>query len=166
MKPQNSAEINKRYAGFFGYFFALLLFSLLCIYFLFRTHQDQMERLGAQQASLNTVQNQQMMLSDKMDKLLRDFKLVNSGEVQGNSFLISEIGLKQEEMTRTYQQTDTSAFPVYGALLREMRTALLLKDSISSLLNQEAFLKASLNSCITSYGRARQDVNRNSDRFR
>ena len=58
MKPQNNAEINKRYAGFFGYFFALLLFSLLCIYFLFRTHQDQLERLGAQQASLNTVQNQ------------------------------------------------------------------------------------------------------------
>jgi hypothetical protein len=166
MKPQNSVEINKKYAAFFGYFFSLLLFSLLCIYFLFRTHQDQMERLGAQQASLNTVQNQQMMLSDKMDKLLRDFKLVNSGEVQGNSFLISEIGLKQEDMARTYQKTDTSAFPVYGVMLREMRTALILKDSISSMLNREAFLKAALNSCITSYGKAQQKVNRNSDRFR
>ena len=107
-----------------------------------------------------------MMLSDKMDKLLRDFKLVNSGEVQGNSFLISEIGLKQEDMARSYQKTDTAAFPVYGVMLREMRTALLLKDSISSLLNREAFLKAALNSCISSYGRARQQVDRNSSRFR
>ncbi len=166
MRPENNSEINRGYAVFFGYFFSLLLFSLLCIYFLFRTHQDQTERIGAQQASLNTIQNQQLVLSDKMDKLLRDFRLINSNQVQGNSFLIAEVGLKQEDMARTYRTFDTTAFPVYGAVLREMRTSLLLKDSISALLNREAFLKNALNSCITSYGNSRQRVDRNSSRFR
>ena len=52
MRPENIAEINKRYTLFFGAFLALLLFSLLCIFFLFRVHQSQLQRIGESQAAL------------------------------------------------------------------------------------------------------------------
>lgn len=166
MRPENASDINRKYTAFFACFVGLLLFSLLCIYFLFRTHNDQVERMGAQQTALNMIQNRQLVLSDKMDKLLHNYRLVNSGEVENNAFLINEIGAGRDDMERTYLQSDTPAFPVYGRVLREMRTSLMIKDSISVLISKEAFLRASLNNCIASYRTAQQQVNHNSSRFR
>jgi hypothetical protein len=167
MRPENLADINRKYGVFFAYFLALLFFSLLCIFFLFRTHQDQVERVGAQQASLNTIQNRQLALSDKMDKLLRNFRLVNSGEVENNLYLINEVSLQVEDMERAYRASDTAAFAVYGLLLREMRASLLVKDSIGELVNRETFLKTALNTCIASYSKQQNPrVDHNSSRFR
>ena len=168
MRPENYAEINKRYGVFFGAFVALLLFSLLCIFFLFRTHKNQLLRIGEAQAAMNAIQNQQMVLSDKMDHLLKNYRMLNSDAVENNMFLMNQIGNDRDEMEHQYLQGDTAAFPVYGRLLRELKTALLVKDSIGEQITKEAFLKNALTQCIESYRGASKPppVSHNSSRFR
>ncbi|RYD53150.1 MAG: hypothetical protein EOP52_03145 [Sphingobacteriales bacterium] len=168
MKPENYAEINRKYSVFFGAFLALLLFSLLCIFFLFRHHKNQLQRIGEAQASLNSVQNQQLLLSDRMDHLLKSYQLVNTDGVENSSYLIDQISNDRDEMEHQFRKGDTAAFPVYGRLLRETKTSLLVKDSINELISREAFLKASLSKCIESYQHAARPkpITHNSSRFR
>lgn len=166
MKPENAGEISKRYWIFFAYFLSLLCLSLVCILFLFKTHRDQLARMSEEEERYNTIQNQQFVLSGKIDSLVSDMRQL-SGQGENNAFLINNINVRRLDLEQTYRNTDTSQFLVYGHIISQIRPALVLKDSIAQLNKQESFTWNALNACINSFNRARQQqVNYNSERFR
>lgn len=167
MKPENASEINRKYRIFFGYFLVLLCFSLLCTFFLFKTHKDQLARINQQELDLNSVQNKQFALTDRVDLLIKKLRMLNSNQIENNAFLVNEITNQQAEIQTIIKTSDSTDFIVYSKILQQVRRALVVKDSISDLAKQEEFLRSSLNACIGSYNRhTEQKINYNSERFR
>lgn len=152
---------------FFAYFLGLLCLSLTCILFLFQSHSKQQQRISQEEKAFNELQNQQFVLSGKIDSLVRDLRLLNSGQVENNMYLMSSVNIRRMDLERTYRNTDTSAFIVYGRIIGQIRNSIMLKDSIGLLSNQETFMRNALNACISSYNRSqKKEVSFNSDRFR
>ena len=126
MKPENAGEIGKRYWIFFAYFLSLLCLSLACILFLFRTHRDQLARMSEEEERYNTIQNQQIILSGKIDTLIRDMRLLNASQGE-NAFLINNINARRLDLEQAYRATDTMQFLVYGHIISQIRPALVLR---------------------------------------
>jgi hypothetical protein len=167
LKPENASEISRKYRVFFGYFFMLLCFSLLCTYFLFKTHKDQLARINQQDLDFNAIQNKQFALTDRVDLLVKKLRLLNSNQIENNAFLMNEITNQQNDIQGIIKGSDSTDFIVYAKMLQQVRRALVVKDSISELGKQEEFLRTSLNACIGSYNRhTEQKINYNSERFR
>ncbi|PZF73593.1 type VI secretion system TssO [Taibaiella soli] len=167
MKPENTSEISRKYRVFFGYFFTLLCFSLLCTFFLFKTHKDQLARITQQDLDFNATQNKQFALTDRVDLLVKKMRLLNSNQIENNAFLVNEITSQATDIQSIIKNSDSADFVVYAKMLQQIRRALVVKDSISELGKQEEFLRMSLNACIGSYNRhAQQKINYNSERFR
>lgn len=167
MKPENASEISRKYRVFFGYFFTLLCFSLLCTFFLFKTHKDQVARITQQDLDFNATQNKQFALTDRVDLLVKKLRLLNSDQIGNNAFLVNEITNQAAEIQNIIKTSDSADFVVYAKMVQQVRRALVVKDSIGELARQEEFLRTSLNACIGSYNRhTQQKINYNSERFR
>ncbi|MDN5286877.1 MAG: hypothetical protein JWR38_3151 [Mucilaginibacter sp.] len=155
MKPVNIKDLNRAYRIFVLYLIALLLFSVVTVYFFFVTSGREMVLLNAKVketdqliAIRNDINNNFELILLRMQQLSQYSKM-NSEELNNQSILLSDIQESNQHIQDKLQNNPypLKSFELYKKLSNNIAMVANVKDSLFTTRFQIESLRSQLESC-------------------
>jgi hypothetical protein len=155
MKPVNIKDLNRAYKIFVAYLIALLLFSVVTVYFFFVTSGREMVLLNAKVketdqliAIRNDINNSFELILLRMQQLSQYSKM-NSEELNNQNILLNDIQESNQHIQDKLQNNPypLKSFELYKKLSNNIATVANVKDSLFTTRFQIESLRSQLESC-------------------
>lgn len=155
MKPINNNELRRAYLQFICYFFALLLFSIIGVYFFFLTSNREVALLNEKVKESDRLISIRNDINSNFDFILlrmqqlSQYTKMSSAELNNQNLLLNDIQESNLKIQARLQQNTLplKSFDMYKKLSDNVTTAANIKDSLFTTRFQIESARLQLESC-------------------
>lgn len=150
MNPRNIKEIVQKYLVFIGYFTCLLAFTVLCVYFFFKSTDAYAGAIGQQKKEMENQQARVVYFSSRIDSLNTFMRMMNTDLVENEAALERSI-LKLSKGTldelEQISEPEKHDFILAKKILSDTEKLLEIKRQLQKAKNEEDNFKQKLMEC-------------------